>query len=364
MTFNEMCNSVNKDLDFIDIFLEKADVFSESSYHEYEHNLAQIEVKVLTEAGTEEDKEELNNAAKSGFVERTKSFVNKLVSSIVEHLANIGTNISSFFNQVKVKVALKDITEAIKDSKVANTLVKIKDATRIEDFFENAKAETLKFISFLKAKGANISESTAKAFQELKEKYEENKRKEEEKCTVEVTIKNAKGKIEDLVGKASKVTTKTASDIKSAVSNIDWSKYPAEVAEKLRAAIAFLTKVARDAAGNIWDGITSCFTAIKSAISGAVNKAKEKIEKKEDKAEGEEAKTEESALDPEISAEINDIFNQLENVNESTEEEYDTSTVEGYLAAMEKELFGEEDGDAVEEKSKVDEYIDGLLAQL
>ena len=90
-------------------FLERANIFAESSYHEYEHNLNQIEVKIMTEAGTDEDKDELGKAANSAFIERTKKFIEKLVETIVTHIASIGSHISEFFNQAKVKLVMKKV---------------------------------------------------------------------------------------------------------------------------------------------------------------------------------------------------------------------------------------------------------------
>ena len=330
MTFNEMVFSVQKDIDFMNEFLERAGVFSESSYHEYEYNLAQIEVKVLTEAGTDDDKEELNKAASDGFVERTKKFISKLIETIVEHLSNIGTNISVFFNQVKVKLALKDIGEAIKDSKIANILVEIKDATKIEEFFDNAKAETLKVIAYIKAKGSDVSESTIKAFKDLMDNYEIDKHKEETRAKVKVNVKVAKKKIEDFVAKASSVTTKTASDIKSAVSNIDWKKYPAEIGELLRSAISFLTRVCKDAADNIWNGITTAFNAIKS-IAG-------KSEKKED-LDDEKSEKEDEELKESVSNEtIIEFFKEAAmETNKYYQEKVSIGTIENELKSASKE---------------------------
>ena len=187
MTFNEMVLSVNNDFDFLDAFLGRANIFAESSFHEYEKNINQIEVRILTEAGTEGDKDELNKAASADFIERTKRFVAKLIDTIVTHIVNIGNNIGNFFSQAKVKLALKNIDEVIKNGKekLANIKLKVFDVTAAQAFFEKTKADTLKHIAYLKAKGASAQESIIKAFEDQMDKYEVDKKAEFAKAKVE-----------------------------------------------------------------------------------------------------------------------------------------------------------------------------------
>jgi hypothetical protein len=78
----------------------------------------------------------------------------------------------------------------------------------------------------------------------------------------------------------------------------------------------------------------------------------------------------EAYIDPEIAKEINDIMTYIESPEieeEPKSDVVDTSTPEGYLEAMEMELFGENDSEqteVIEERSSVDSYIDELLKQI
>lgn len=436
MTFNELVLTTENDFKYLNSFLERADIFVEATEREYEKNLSAINLRIITEDGTEEDKQELNDAAKESYFEKFKKFMNKLINTIVEKLNAIGQNIAQFFMQAKVKLALKILGTLSK--KYPNKTIEIEDIPDIVGFYEKHEAEFLKKISQYMSKGENPISANVNAYDDMMKKfYIDKKYLRPARQKIKVTIGQAKDMLEKFSAKALNFIKKSASRARE-FAKVGWERFSSSAAAMVRQGILLFAKLAKEGANDCWNAIKSLFSRIRGkaetpnidasgADEGEGSSSDDKNEDKEDKSDDnasddkenksedkpeedesdekdsdedsedesedksddesddedsedddeekedkkkedkDEKETEESAN---LDHEIEDIMNYLDIKEEFMEDDSDDfenyiNTPEGYLEAMEYELFGDE-YDMYEESSRsnVDNYIDRLIVSM
>ncbi len=103
----------------------------EESFREYEHNLEESQLKVLSESGTYDDLSYLYEAAGNGMIEKLKNIIKKIKDSIIKGVTKMRDAVKSFFAKSNAEKALKDAAKAAaKNPKVKNAKVSIIDVDK------------------------------------------------------------------------------------------------------------------------------------------------------------------------------------------------------------------------------------------
>ena len=405
MTFNELIATNDSEFNYLNSFLDRANIFAEATEREFEKNLSLINMRIITEDGTEEDRAELNDAAKESHFSKIKKFMSNLINTIVQKLTEIGNNIAQFFMQAKVKLALKILGSLSK--KYPNKTIEIEELPDVVKFYEEYEAEFLKKIAEYRANGSNPIDARVNSYDDMMDRYYEEKRRKLAKPNIiKMTLSQAKDALQQFVTQSLSYIKQSASRVKDLVS-IAWDKLSSSVAAMVRQGVLLLSKVAKEGAEKCWEAIKNFFTKIRNKAEGPSadtdsagsdsddesdddstsdskdssdddkeDKSSDDDKKEDDKKE--EEKKEEEKKDDEEKEESANLDNEIDNIMDYLDiqeefigddsdidaEEY-YNTPEGYLEAMENELFDDE-YDMYEEsgKSNVDQYIDRLLVSL
>ena len=152
MTFNETMLAVEaSEQEFENIFI-RCSAFLEASYNEYKTNLKESELKVIEEAGNNDDKAHLDGKASEGLIGRGSRVIKKLIKAFVEWVKNICDKIRGFFNDAKTKSSLKKAEKALKSNpKLKNKKVEITDFDKVKDVHDKHESMVDRKIALFKA---------------------------------------------------------------------------------------------------------------------------------------------------------------------------------------------------------------------
>ena len=117
MTIMESAIAMNIDSIECDRTLGKINLFAEATYRNYEINLNEVALKVLTESGTEEDYNFLATEAGKDYVERARKTIRKIIDTIVRFINNCKDKIVSLFTGEKTTTAMSKLEDACEKNK-------------------------------------------------------------------------------------------------------------------------------------------------------------------------------------------------------------------------------------------------------
>ena len=123
----------------------------EESFREYENNLEESQLKVLSESGTYDDLSYLYEAAGNGMIEKLKNIIKKIKDSIIKGVTKMRDAVKSFFTKSNAEKALKDAAKAAaKNPKVKNAKVSIIDVDKSLKELDKMEAKVDKKIALFK----------------------------------------------------------------------------------------------------------------------------------------------------------------------------------------------------------------------
>lgn len=152
MTFNETMLAMEaSEQEFENIFI-RCSAFLEASYNEYKTNLKESELKVIEEAGNNDDKAHLDGKASEGLIGRGSRVIKKLIKAFIEWVKKMCDSIREFFNDVKTKNALKKAEKALKTNpKIKNKKVEVTDFDKVKAVHDKHEAMVDRKIALFKA---------------------------------------------------------------------------------------------------------------------------------------------------------------------------------------------------------------------
>ena len=154
MIIMESAIAMNNDYIECSNTLGKIELFAEASYKEYEINLKEVALKVLKENGTEEDFDFLATEAATGYIERVKKAISKLIDSIVKFVRNCKTKLIDLMTNKKTTDAIDKAEDACKtNSKLRSTKVEYHNTDKRAGILKQGIDRINKKTAKIKAKG-------------------------------------------------------------------------------------------------------------------------------------------------------------------------------------------------------------------
>lgn len=329
--------------------LDRCVAFLEASWLEFENNLKEAKLKVITENGTPDDMIYLENEANEGLIAKGKKTAVAMIEAIKKFVRDLVDKVKSFFEQKEVQDGLKKAEAASKNPAVANVKIKLPDIDKFGNIWDEFDGKARKFIAKVQSGNADDKdiEEFNKAAKDRSEKMDAAK-----KASKTVGVAAA-------IAFAKKCYDKVSSDSKSIDSltksvNTD-PKNPHFISLD---ALEKLSSACKDHLRDVSDALHECISAV-----GHVFKGDSKLDLNE------ESVNDSTNTETEVETEEN-VF-----AAESAEDEVTLESIEAYLdAKMEtseenpEDVVDDdettEDGDDTEESVNVSDEIDSMLSML
>ena len=373
MGFQELCLTLDDAYNTYDNISTKIGIYAEASFNEFQTNLKEAELKVVTESGTTEDLIYLESEAKEGFLVRSKHIIDKIIEEFKEFCRKIAEAVKNFFSSNDKE--LKDLQTKINNNpKAKNKKVKIIDMKGVEKTTQKYRDENKKLMAKAKVGKANKED-----FTKLKDKFDKELAAKVA-VTVTVTAVAAIGLI---------IALKNVNKPETIKPEPITADMPVEMVESVVEGTKIDAAIASEERKLKFKFIPDTFNRIKQAITGigeiepmskeefkaARKQFKESMEDEDMNNLLDEFLKESEDLDSEVEVTAEEYLEAMEEVlfedDEDTFEESDDDdnevTAEEYLEAMEEVLF-EDDEDAFEESDDdvvtVGDYLAALEAEI
>ena len=154
MSIMETAIAMNNDFLECSNSLERIDLFAEAAYKEYNINLKEVALKVLTESGTEDDYNFLATEAAANFIERAGNAIKKFIETILKFIRNCADKLIKLVTNEKTEKALARAEEACEsNSKLNSVKVKYVNTDKQVSAVQQGIDKINKKVAKVKAKG-------------------------------------------------------------------------------------------------------------------------------------------------------------------------------------------------------------------
>ena len=402
MTFNETMLAMEaSEQEFENIFI-RCSAFLEASYNEYKTNLKESELKVIEEAGNNDDKAHLDGKASEGLIGRGSRVIKKLIKAFIEWVKKMCDTIREFFNDAKTKNALKKAEKALKTNpKIKNKKVEITDFDKVKEVNEKHEAMLDRKLALFKA--GKFGKNEMEELDKIAESYEKHR-----KTALKTKVTVAVGA---LIGSA--LSYKLYMDKKEKTANsmkdqkIDDNTTPEQVEaiiECNRMKVGFVKNIINEATKAIKSVMGKITTTVSGSGEVETDLNKDTSDAKQESVEDVNENIDETIIETEETVQLESSINEdeyldsllqemvesvkeddveslfsessedveedeltLESIEEEllneteetevTESTEDTNELEAYLEAMEQELFDDND-------DEFNEYMESLEDEL
>lgn len=181
--------------------------YAEYSFKEYETNLKEAELKVLTEGGSESDLIYLEAEAKEGFIVRSKNIIGKLTSELKERVSDIKKSVTDYVNDKETQNTIKAVENLLSENpSLDKKSIEILDADEIDKIYNQSLSEVDSKLS--KYKAGHFSPNDREDLDNMKKKYDSAMKAAlgtvvvASAAAVIISIKNAAKKAEKLDNEA------------------------------------------------------------------------------------------------------------------------------------------------------------------
>ena len=337
--------SINDELS--DICL-RGKLLIEESFKEYELNLEESKLKVLTESGTSEDLSYLYEAASNGLIEKLKKIIKRIKDSIISGVQKMRDGINKFFAKSKAEAALKDAAKAAANNpKVKNSKVTVIDVDKNLKELDKLEAKVDKKLALFK-KG-KFKEKDSEELEQIEKDFSKVKMAVAS-TTIVVTVAVAIALVATWRNKMEKDNLQLPD-----FDGFDVDMSPTEIAP-CSTAMAMKGQILKERYNIIKNGIIDGINSIKVFFSGSGDLPDPTLDLSNVR-ESEEST--ESGIDTDAYLESTLSYLDAEEYLESDEQLHDEATA--YLESLEAELFDSNDDETYAEAT---EYLESLEAEL
>ena len=320
----------------------------EESFKEYELNLEESKLKVLTESGTSEDLSYLYEAASNGLIEKLKKIIKRIKDSIISGVQKMRDGINKFFAKSKAEAALKDAAKAAANNpKVKNSKVTVIDVEKNLKELDKLEAKVDKKLALFK-KG-KFKEKDSEELEQIEKDFSKVKMAVAS-TTIVVTVAVAIALVATWRNKMEKDNLQLPD-----FDGFDVDMSPTEIAP-CSTAMAMKGQILKERYNIIKNGIIDGINSIKVFFSGSGDLPDPTLDLSNVR-ESEEST--ESGIDTDAYLESTLSYLDAEEYLESDEQLHDEATA--YLESLEAELFDSNDDETYAEAT---EYLESLEAEL
>ena len=320
----------------------------EESFKEYELNLEESKLKVLTESGTSEDLSYLYEAASNGLIEKLKKIIKRIKDSIISGVQKMRDGINKFFAKSKAEAALKDAAKAAANNpKVKNSKVTVIDVDKNLKELDKLEAKVDKKLALFK-KG-KFKEKDSEELEQIEKDFSKVKMAVAS-TTIVVTVAVAIALVATWRNKMEKDNLQLPD-----FDGFDVDMSPTEIAP-CSTAMAMKGQILKERYNIIKNGIIDGINSIKVFFSGSGDLPDPTLDLSNVR-ESEEST--ESGIDTDAYLESTLSYLDAEEYLESDEQLHDEATA--YLESLEAELFDSNDDETYAEAT---EYLESLEAEL
>lgn len=337
--------SINDELS--DICL-RGKLLIEESFKEYELNLEESKLKVLTESGTSEDLSYLYEAAGNGLIEKLKKIIKRIKDSIISGVQKMRDAVNKFFAKSKAEAALKDAAKAAANNpKVKNSKVSVIDVDKNLKELDKLEAKVDKKLALFK-KG-KFKEKDSEELEQIEKDFSKVKMAVAS-TTIVVTVAVAIA----LVARWRNEMEKNNIQLPD-FDGFDVDMSPTEIAP-CSTAMAMKGQILKERYNIIKNGIIDCINSLKVQFTGSGDLPDPTLDLSNIRESEESA---ESGIDTDAYLESTLSYLDAEEYLESDEQLHDEATA--YLESLEAELFDSNDDETYAEAT---EYLESLEAEL
>ena len=320
----------------------------EESFKEYELNLEESKLKVLTESGTSEDLSYLYEAASNGLIEKLKKIIKRIKDSIISGVQKMRDGINKFFAKSKAEAALKDAAKAAANNpKVKNSKVTVIDVDKNLKELDKLEAKVDKKLALFK-KG-KFKEKDSEELEQIEKDFSKVKMAVAS-TTIVVTVAVAIALVARWRNKMEKDNLQLPD-----FDGFDVDMSPTEIAP-CSTAMAMKGQILKERYNIIKNGIIDCINSLKVQFTGSGDLPDPTLDLSNIR-ESEEST--ESGIDTDAYLESTLSYLDAEEYLESDEQLHDEATA--YLESLEAELFDSNDDETYAEAT---EYLESLEAEL
>ncbi len=338
----------------------------EESFKEYELNLEESKLKVLTESGTSEDLSYLYEAASNGLIEKLKKIIKRIKDSIISGVQKMRDGINKFFAKSKAEAALKDAAKAAANNpKVKNSKVTVIDVDKNLKELDKLEAKVDKKLALFK-KG-KFKEKDSEELEQIEKDFSKVKMAVAS-TTIVVTVA--------LVARWRNKMEKDNLQLPD-FDGFDVDMSPTEIAP-CSTAMAMKGQILKERYNIIKNGIIDCINSLKVQFTGSgdlpdptldlsnIRESEESTESGIDTDAYLESTLSYLDADEQLHDEATAYLESLEaELFDSNDDETYAEATE-YLESLEAELFSEEDDSFVEsaddEMDTIKSYFESILA--
>ena len=320
----------------------------EESFKEYELNLEESKLKVLTESGTSEDLSYLYEAASNGLIEKLKKIIKRIKDSIISGVQKMRDGINKFFAKSKAEAALKDAAKAAANNpKVKNSKVTVIDVDKNLKELDKLEAKVDKKLALFK-KG-KFKEKDSEELEQIEKDFSKVKMAVAS-TTIVVTVAVAIALVATWRNKMEKDNLQLPD-----FDGFDVDMSPTEIAP-CSTAMAMKGQILKERYNIIKNGIIDGINSIKVFFSGSGDLPDPTLDLSNVR---ESKESTESGIDTDAYLESTLSYLDAEEYLESDEQLHDEATA--YLESLEAELFDSNDDETYAEAT---EYLESLEAEL
>ena len=167
MLLNEFMEGVSSDNKLFELDMMKIVAYTERAEREYEINLKQADLKVMTESGTCDDLEYLYEAAGESLGNKFEKALEKIKESAFKFFKGIKEKIASLLGSKKTQSGIDNLENKLHNSKTANMKIKIFDIDKRKKVHQRTKAKLKKELVLAK-NGKSSKERVAAILKEHK----------------------------------------------------------------------------------------------------------------------------------------------------------------------------------------------------
>ena len=144
MLLNEFMEGVSSDNKLFELDMMKITAYTERAEREYEINLKQADLKVMTESGTCDDLEYLYEAAGDSLGGKIAKAMKKIKESVAKFFKGIKDKIASLLGSKKTQSGIASLENKLRGSKAGNAKMKIFDINKRKKVHQRTKAKLKK----------------------------------------------------------------------------------------------------------------------------------------------------------------------------------------------------------------------------